>query len=79
MLGINMTTYTNNAMVKKEHVKIISEELSNIGSRMPQDLDPEKDHCLKNILYLATGNGTYGLSTDQINQIGNDEFSIEWK
>ena len=66
-------------MVKKEHVKFIAAELSNIGSQVPHDLDLEKDHCLKNILYLATGNEAYGLSTDQINQIGNDEFSIEWK
>ena len=43
------------------------------------NLDLEKEHSLANILYLATGNGTYKLSPEQINQIKNDEFSIDWK
>ena len=74
-----MSTYTNSSMVKKDHVKIIAEELRKLGSKVPSNLDLEKDHSLANILYLAAGNGTYKLSREQINQITNDEFSIDWK
>lgn len=74
-----MITYNRNSMVKKEHVKIIAEILINLGSKVPNDLDLEKEHCLANLLYLASGDGSYKLSSDQINQIKNDEFSIDWK
>ena len=74
-----MTTYINNSMVKKEHGKIIAKKLRKLGSKVPNDLDLEKEHCLANLLHLASGNGTYKLSSDQINQIKNDEFSINWQ
>ena len=74
-----MTTYNNQSMVKKEHVKFISEELIKLGSKTPENLDLEKEHCLANLLSLATGNGTYRLSVDDINKIQNEAFSIEWQ
>lgn len=74
-----MTIYTNQSMVKKEHARIIAEALIELDSKIPKDLDFKKEHSLANILSLATGNGTYKLSFDEINQIQNEEFSIEWK
>ena len=78
-IEINMTTYNNQSMVKKEHARIIAEELIKFGSKTPKDLDLNKEHCLANLLSLATGNGSYKLSVEKINQIQNEAFSIEWK
>jgi len=74
-----MTIYNRNSMVKKDHVKIIVGELEILGSKVQNDLDLEKEHCLANLLYLASGNGRYKLPSDQINQIKSEEFSIDWK
>lgn len=74
-----MATYNRNSMVKKEHGKIIAQELINLGSKVPNDIDLDKEHCLANLLYLAAGDGSYKLTSDQINQIKSNEFSISWK
>lgn len=74
-----MTTYNNQSMVKKEHARIIAEELIKLGSKTPKDLDLDREHCLSNLLSLATGYGTYRLSVDAINKIQNEAFSIEWQ
>lgn len=74
-----MTTYIKSSMVKKGHGKIIAEKLDNLGSKIPNNLDLEKEHCLANLLHLASGNGKYKLSFRKINQIKDDEFSINWQ
>tara|TARA_R110000824_G_scaffold31699_3_gene102809 strand:- start:1105 stop:1305 length:201 start_codon:yes stop_codon:yes gene_type:complete len=66
-------------MVKKEHVKIVTSKLKSLGSDVPKDISIDKAHALANILYLATGNGTYKLSIEQINQISGDDFIIKWE
>lgn len=73
-----MRTYISSSMVKVEHAKIIKEKLKDLKSEVPQDLDLEIEHCLANLLYLAAGDGSYKLTSDQINQIKGDEFSINW-
>lgn len=65
-------------MVKKEYVKIIDQELKKMGSKVPKNIDLEKEHCLASLLYLAAGDGSYRLTLDQIAKIKTDEFSIEW-
>ena len=74
-----MIRYNNQSMVKKEHARVITEELIKLGSKTPNDTDLNKEHCLANLLSLAAGNGTYKLSVEEINQIHNEEFSIDWK
>lgn len=49
-----------------------------MGSKVPENIDLEKEHCLANLLYLAVGDGSYKLTLNQIAQIKTDEFSIEW-
>jgi len=66
-------------MVKKEHVKIITSKLKALGSDVPKDLSIDETHALANILYLATGNGTYKLPIEQINKIEGNDFTIKWE
>ncbi|WP_419777760.1 hypothetical protein [Malaciobacter marinus] len=72
-----MTTYNEKSMVKKEHVKFIKSELKKLDSKLANNINSEKEHSLANLLSLACGGGTFGISLDDINSIGNDEFSIE--
>jgi len=74
-----LTIYTRNSMVKKEHVKIITSKLKALGSDVPKDLSIDETHALANILYLATGNGTYKLPIEQINKIEGNDFTIKWE
>lgn len=74
-----MTIYNRNSMVKKEHVKVIANELITLGSKVANNIDLDSEHCLANILHLAVGKGTFGLSYEQINNIKSNEFSISWK
>ncbi len=76
---MKLTIYTKNSMVKKEHVKIITRKLINLGSNVPEGLSTDEEHALANLLYLAAGDGTYKLTSDQINQIKSNKFSISWK
>lgn len=69
---------TNNAMVKKEHIKYIHEQLQKLNSKVPYELEKsEKDHALCNVLSLACGGGTFSVSLEEINNIKNEEFSIQ--
>ena len=74
-----MTIYTRNSMIKKEHVKIIASKLRDLGSDVPKDLSIDEAHALANMLYLATGNGTYKLPIEQINKIEGSDFTIKWE
>ena len=69
--------YDEKSMVKKEHVKIIVKELSNLGSKIPQNLHINNEHSLANLLSLACGSGKYRLEPNIISQIKSDEFSIK--
>ena len=71
-----MIIYDEKSMVKKEHVKFISEELNELKSKIPQNLDMDNEHSLANLLSLACGGGKYRLEPNIIAQIKSDEFSI---
>jgi hypothetical protein len=66
-------------MVKKEHVKIITSKLKALGSDAQKELSINETHALANILYLATGNGTYNLPVEQINKIEGNDFTMKWE
>jgi hypothetical protein len=71
-----MQDYVGTQMVKKKHVKEIAKELRKRGSKTPKGISLAKDRSLANLLSLACGHGTYGLSIEDIVTIGSSEFSI---
>lgn len=66
-------------MVNKEHVKIITRKLRALGSDVSKGLSIDEAHALANVLYLATGNGTYKLPIEEINKIEGSDFTIKWE
>ncbi len=72
-----MTEYTESMMVLPEHIIEIDKQLRKLGSKVKVScLDDGEKHVLANVLYLACGDGTFGISLDAINSIKHDEFTI---
>ncbi|WP_286719084.1 hypothetical protein [Thalassolituus sp. UBA2009] len=72
-----MTIYTEISMVKPEHIREIDTQLKALDSKVQESCLDGQEHSLANVLYLACGGGSFGVSSlEQLNGIGNDHFSI---
>ena len=72
-----MPTYYNTDMVKANDIIKINKQLQKLGSKVPDNCLDGKDHILANILHLACGGGTFGVSLNDINKIQDSSFSIK--
>lgn len=72
-----MTVYTNSIWVKAEHIKEINKLLEQLGSKVSDEFIGNGKHILANVLSLACGDGTYGISIEKINSIKHPEFEIQ--
>ncbi|WP_157760828.1 hypothetical protein [Hydrogenovibrio halophilus] len=73
-----MTTYTETSMVKPEHIRIIDEQLKDLGSKVQDSCLDGQEHSLANVLHLACGGGSFEVSSlETLNGIGNSHFSIQ--
>lgn len=73
-----MTTYKETTMVSPEHIKEIDKQLKELGSKVEERFLDGEEHMLANVLNLACGGGTFGISSlDALNSIGDVTFSIE--
>lgn len=78
--GNHMTTYKETTMVLPEHIKEIDKQLKKLGSKVEERFLDGEEHVLANVLNLACGSGTFGISSlDVLNSIGDVTFSIECK
>ena len=79
MNGNTMVIYDEKSMVEPEHIKEIDKQLKKLGSKVPEELLKDGgQHSLANVLQLACGGGTYGVSSlDSLNNIENAEFGIK--
>lgn len=74
-----METYNKHSMVKSYHIEEIDNQLKNFGSKVPEIfLGGDENHALSNLLQLALGNGTYGISLGNINKIMTIDFEIRY-
>ncbi len=64
-------------MVKSDDITEINKQLQKLGSKVPNNCLDGQEHALANILYLACGGGTFGISLSDINNIQNNNFSID--
>lgn len=71
-----MTIYSNNEMVEVSHIVEINKQLKKLGSKVKDDLLDGEKHSLSNVLSLACGGGTYGITVDKINSIQSSQFQI---
>jgi len=75
--GNTIEIYTNQSMVKPEHIKEIDNQLKNMGSKVPKELvEDKKEHSLANILQLACGAGSFSVKSEKINSIKTNEFEL---
>ena len=72
-----MVIYSNNLMVEHKHILEIDKQLKQYGSKVKESF-LNGDHCLANVLNLACGSGTYGITLDKINSIQTNEFKIDY-
>jgi hypothetical protein len=64
-------------MIKTKDIVEIHKQLQKLGSKVSDNCLDGKEHALANILHLACGGGTFGVSLNDINDIKNNNFSIE--
>lgn len=73
-----MKIYDKNTMVCSKHITEINKQLAQLGSKVPKEFLDGNEHILANILNLACGGGTYGITLEKINSIKNNEFEIHY-
>lgn len=66
-------------MVSPKHIKIIDEQLQKFGSKVSDTCLDGEEHALANVLWLACGESTYGISLEKINSIRNANFQLDVK
>lgn len=71
-----MCSYNQNSMMKANHVIQIGQALEALGSKMPSTCYDGMGHSLSNILHLACGSGTYGLTKEQVMSLNFDDFEL---
>lgn len=71
-----MKIYDRDEMIRAEHIKEIDKQLKKLGSKVDEKLLDGEAHILSNVLNLACSGGSYGLSLNKINSIGNNEFQL---
>lgn len=72
-----MKVYTTDDFVSVEHINEIDQQLQQLGSKVSDGFMENGEHLLANVLSLACGDGTYGISIEQINSIKHAEFEIK--
>jgi hypothetical protein len=73
-----MVIYSKNLMVEHKHIVEIDKQLKQFGSKVGDSFLDGDSHCLANVLNLAYGSGTYGITLDKINSIQTNEFKIDY-
>lgn len=73
-----MKTYLLCDMVPSHHIKEIDQQLRKVNSKIQKNfIIDNQPHLLKNILFLALGQGTFRVKKEHINNIDfNNEFTI---
>jgi len=74
-----MKTYTDIDMVKPKDIIEINKQLSKLGSKVSEKFLDGEEHSLANILHLACGESSYGISIQDINSIQSANFRIDCK
>ena len=78
-----MTTYDEKSMVNKQDAQFIAKALSDMGSKVPSDIEEslennnKEEYALGNLLGLACRDSSSKLEASQISSIKNDQFSIK--
>jgi len=73
-----MIIYDRNILVNAKHIKEINRQLCKLGSKVEEKLvNDGNSHALLNVLSLACGGGSFGISLSKINSIENEEFKID--
>lgn len=75
--GVHVKIYTTSDMVSAKHIKEIDKQLQQLGSKVSDRFMKNDKHILANVLSLACGDGTNGITIEQINSIKHPEFEIE--
>ncbi len=76
--GSKMKIYDKNSMISSKDIAEINKQLVKLESKVPKEFLDGNEHALANVLSLACGGGTYGITSEKINSIKNNEFEIHY-